>query len=210
MDVEVNASGFSKEIQEFDKVLEEMERDKDEDGEYDDDDEDECAGAAAAEPEDCDEKETDEPLDDVNNNLTVQKEKNIHQKELAIDHSEHKECEKQDLAQCASTNDDAVDQELYDKFDENLHISNKQFRPYRDQANESDDEQNDSDDDCSVTTTTSTIMDPHQVRAKVKKGLLKKIKTERRRIRNKGESALVTEKNREITDNIKASMHFFK
>jgi hypothetical protein len=87
-----------------------------------------------------------------------------------------------------------------DKFDENQILSNRMYRPYRDEiANNSDDDE----DNCSVTTTTSTIIDPQIVRSKVTKALQKRIKTERRRIRNKGETAMVTAQKREVSDAIK-------
>ena len=91
-----------------------------------------------------------------------------------------------------------------------MHYLNKKYRPYRDvnDAQENQEDENDSDsDNYSCTTTTSTIMDPNMVRNKVRKSLLAKMKTEKRRIRNKGESAMVTEKLREINDTIKSSLH---
>ena len=105
---------------------------------------------------------------------------------------------------------DNTNEEEYDKFDDNIHYLNKKYRPFRDQ-NEDDEkgsDEEDSSDNYSCTTTTSTIMDPQQVRSKVRKSLLKKIKQEKRRIRNKGESSLLTQKNRENIDTIKASLDF--
>ena len=45
-------------------------------------------------------------------------------------------------------------------------------------------------------------MDPRLVRAKVQKSILQRMKKEKRRIRNKGESALNTAKMREINEDI--------
>jgi hypothetical protein len=100
--------------------------------------------------------------------------------------------------------------ESYDKFEDNIHYLNKKYQPYRDLKEEKEeigDDDSDSDN-YSCTTTTSTIMDPGMVRSKVRKSLLAKMKTEKRRLRNKGESALCTEKLREINDTIKSSLNF--
>ena len=124
--------------------------------------------------------------------------------------------EKLDLSQSkqSDSKDNSNDQtedadEAYDQFDINdLKMDNKAFRPFRD-VGESPEENSDDDDNYSATTTTSTIMDPQMVRSKVKKSILATLKKERRRIRNKGESALITERNREVNDTIKSSMNFF-
>ena len=101
-------------------------------------------------------------------------------------------------------------EELDDKFDENLHFSNKEFKAFRDMNNNDDnsDSQDDEDNDDNYSVAASTIMDPKLVRAKVQKSLLQKMKKEKRRIRNKGESALVTAKMRDINDTIKSSLKF--
>lgn len=102
---------------------------------------------------------------------------------------------------------DAVD-ELDDKFDENLHLSNKAFKPYRNPIidEEGNDNDTDSDDDDQYSIAASTIMDPKLVRARVQKSLLQRMKKEKRRIRNKGESALTTAKMRDINDDIKSCL----
>jgi hypothetical protein len=51
-------------------------------------------------------------------------------------------------------------------------------------------------------------MDPRLVRAKVQKSILQRMKKEKRRIRNKGESALNTAKMREINEDIEANLKF--
>ena len=163
----MNASGFSKEIQEFDQVL-----------------------------------------DEINN------------EKMTNDANGEENCQNNDLddgkCQNNEVDDDKLEEELYDRFDESMHLTNKQFKAFRDPKEDdkdglsSSDEEGEEDDAHSCTTTTSTIMDSSYVRSKVRKSLLSKMKTERRRIRNKGESALNTEKNRELNDNIKASIHFFK
>ena len=194
LDVEVNASGFSKSIKEFDEALEELEKNK----------------------EDEEDEETDNEDDEEDNS---QSDNEYDEHKVIEDSINSSNNESAELGAVGNTSDESKlinnptdeNEELYDKFDENLHLSNKQYRAYRDQKEGENvsSEEDDDDDRLSCSTTTSTIMDPKTVRGKCRKGILKKIKTERRRIRNKGESALVTEKNREINDDIKASIHFF-
>jgi len=75
---------------------------------------------------------------------------------------------------------DAVD-ELDDKFDENLHLSNKAFKPYRNPIidEEGNDNDTDSDDDDQYSIAASTIIDPKLVRARVQKSLLQRMKKEK-------------------------------
>ena len=98
--------------------------------------------------------------------------------------------------------------ELADKFDENLHLSNKAFKPYRNPtlSEEECENESDDDDDGQYSVAASTIIDPQQVRARVQKSLLQCMKKEKRRIRNKGESALSTAKMREINDTIQSCL----
>ena len=176
----MNASGFSKEIQEFDQALEEMKKEDQEAAE--EQKEQESKGASGS-------LETSREGDDS---------------KLSSD------LEKLDLSQTGEPDpsNPAETDEAYDQFDINdLKLDNKGLRPFRDAG--SSEEDSDQDDNYSATTTTSTIMDPQMVRSKVKKSILATMKKERRRIRNKGESALITERNREVTDTIKSSMNFF-
>lgn len=77
----------------------------------------------------------------------------------------------------------------------------KDFKPFRDKvANEN----YDSDESDNMSIAASTIMDPKQVRAKVKGSLMRKQKAEARRIRKGGESALATSTNRLIKEDIKS------
>lgn len=95
--------------------------------------------------------------------------------------------------------------ELVDKFDDELFINNnKCFKAFRDNPPVKAEEY-DSDDSEAVSVTTSTIMDPKLVRAKVRGTLLKRQKVEARRVRNKGESALKTSALRDIREDIKSN-----
>lgn len=191
--MEVNASGFSKEIQEFDRALEEMSKFNDEEYEQADDVEGADTNKEGAEA--------------ANKSLDTSISKDLEEKEKRYAESIVNNEETGGEPAAAPTQDT----EEYDKFDEmNM---NKQFRPYRDvvekETGSGDEQDSDDDDDMrSTTSVTSTIMDPKLVRSKVKKSLLSRMKAEKRRIRNKGESALVTEKVREINDTIKSSLCF--
>ena len=87
---------------------------------------------------------------------------------------------------------------------------NKNFKPYRDPNNNKTDENSndfsDDDDNLTVASCTSTIMSANEVRAKVRKSLSDRLKKERRRIKNKGENAVITARNRDINDTIKLSL----
>ena len=85
----------------------------------------------------------------------------------------------------------------------------KQKEQQKQGADKSDDDDGDDDDarsQGSVCTTTSTIMELDYVRSKVRKSLLSKMKAEKRRIKKKGESSLVTQQARDLNDTIKSSM----
>ncbi|RNA37728.1 serine threonine- kinase RIO2 [Brachionus plicatilis] len=187
LDVEVNASGFSKEIQEFDKVLDEMNDQKEEQEE-----EDEFVAKAL---------EADHQEDKDNENLEY---KNELEKFEAEDKKKEYKVENE---KCKEVLNEEEISELNDQFDENFSLENKMYRPYRDNETKEDGDSDESDN-YSCTTTTSTIIDPRMVRSRVRKSLLQKIKTEKRRIRNKGEASIVTQRNREVNDTIKSSMIF--
>lgn len=143
--------------------------------------------------EDSEVHENQHEVDDQENQLP---------KEIAV---------KSEIKEAACSSEPNIEEsEAYDTFEDNIHYLNKKYQPYRDPKDDKEDvEDNESDSDkYSCTTTTSTIMDPGMVRSKVRKSLLAKIKTEKRRLRNKGESALCTEKLREINDTIKSSLNF--
>lgn len=105
-----------------------------------------------------------------------------------------------------NNNDAAEIDELADQFDEEMLINNnKCFKAFRDNPPAKPVDEYDSDDSEAVSVTTSTIMDPKLVRAKVRGNLLKRQKVEARRVRNKGESALKTMALRDIREDIKSN-----
>ena len=194
----MNASGFSKEIQELNDVLDEM-------NEYDQENPPNLdSEKQQREHQSDDDSSTDEEQQKAEKAARLEERRPVKEAKVA------EPCKTEAIVENACASElIAEESETYDKFEDNMHYLNKKYRPYRD-ATEAQDNENDSDDNSdtySCTTTTSTIMDPNLVRAKVRKSLLAKMKTEKRRIRNKGESALVTEKMREINDTIKCSLH---
>ncbi len=100
------------------------------------------------------------------------------------------------LAQIEEYNEDTLNEDF---LDINL---NKGYKPYRDKNNNNEDDGSGNDDNYSVTSCASTVMSANEVRSKVRKSLLSKMKTEKRRLKNKGESAMITARNRDIKDTI--------
>jgi RIO kinase 2 len=215
LDNEVSASGFSKEIQEFDKLLTEMNREADEDEQNE--------GARSDEEQNKSSNDVNNNNDEKSSELNREAEEKyarsiLESEEISSTSSPKKENEGSSAAKSVDNNkaeavqeagDQVPDGEEYDKFDDS--ILNKQYRPYRDQKQDDDEESGseEDEDNYSMTSCTSTIMDPKMVRSKVKQSLLRKMKTEKRRIRNKGESAIVTDRIRAVNDTIKSSLGFF-
>ncbi len=207
LDKEVNASGFSKEIQEFDKLVSEMNREAEEEVNNEQGDENNND-----EPNACNDSNNNEQDDESNREAEEKYARSILESEENSSSPKKNESKKSAEQKDAvpELDDDVPEGEEDDKFDDTM--LNKQFRPYRDQKPDDDEESesgSENEDNCSVTSYTSTIMDPKMVRSKVKQSLLKRMKAEKRRIRNKGESAMVTNRIREVNDTIKSSMGFF-
>ncbi|XP_014666591.1 PREDICTED: serine/threonine-protein kinase rio2-like [Priapulus caudatus] len=102
-------------------------------------------------------------------------------------------------------NDDS--REFYDEA-EDLSTHNKSVRPFRDEASSepSHMQQFSGSEKDAVSTSSTSNMDPAKIRARVKKTLAQKHKQQQRRIRVKGEASSATEKRRDHQDNIKQSM----
>jgi hypothetical protein len=186
LDKKINASGFIKEIEEFDKALEELEQD-----------EKECN----ADENNNEESKPSTSESKCENNHNVNSKETQDQSNEACSHVEQDD---------KPDNDDVDEDEANDKL-ENLHEINKKYVPYRDKQfglenqNEGGNDQNSTDDDDGDNfTSTSTIMDQQQVRAKVRRSLLSRLKKERRRLKNKGESSVITSRDRDIREDIKS------
>jgi hypothetical protein len=190
--VEVNASGYSKEIKEFDEVLEELKNQEAE--EYEEE------NAETSQQAECSSNETAE----TSQELDCSKSSAV--SELSEPKSNTNEIDDKKQSVNNEKREKEDEDELYDKFEESLALNNKMYKAFRDANNNNTEENvdNSDSDDYSCTTTTSTIIDPKLVRSRVKQSLLKRMKDEKRRIRKKGEASLITQRNRDINDTIKS------
>ena len=190
--MEVNASGYSKEIKEFDEVLEELKNQEAE--EYEEE------NAETSQQAECSSNETAE----TSQELDCSKSSAV--SELSEPKSNTNEIDDKKQSVNNEKREKEDEDELYDKFEESLALNNKMYKAFRDANNNNTEENvdNSDSDDYSCTTTTSTIIDPKLVRSRVKQSLLKRMKDEKRRIRKKGEASLITQRNRDINDTIKS------
>lgn len=174
LDSEVKASGFSKEIKEFDEIIEELEDHKEE-------------------------NRNEEQIEEIKIPNVIKTE------EIGAFGSSHKNsfASTSDFNTTEEKIEEKYTDDLVDKFENEFYVSNKEFKAFRDVVNVGV-KNYDSDDSDNISLAASTIMDPKQVRAKVKGSLLRKQKAEARRIRKGGESALTTSTNRLIKDDIKS------
>uniref|UniRef100_A0AAX7SRH9 Serine/threonine-protein kinase RIO2 n=1 Tax=Astatotilapia calliptera TaxID=8154 RepID=A0AAX7SRH9_ASTCA len=195
LDVEVSASGFTKD----------MERDG--------------ALLHPAGPED-DEEEEDDDDDDSDNDDEDAKEATDEEREEAVDMEEYKhamlELEGLRISETpAETQDQDGEKKLEEAEDEfpelaDLSASNKEFKPFRDadsllQIVEHRRKRTDSEATMGSTGSCSTIP-PEVIRQKVRRQLTKQQKAAQRRRLQKGEANLETKSRRENQNNIKSSM----
>ncbi|CAI5650496.1 unnamed protein product [Oreochromis niloticus] len=203
LDVEVSASGFTKD----------MERDG--------------ALLHPAGPEDDDDNDEEEEDDDDDDHEDA-KEATDEEREEAVDMEEYKhamlELEGLRISETpAETQDEDSDEETEKQLDEELEeaedevpeladlsASNKEFKPFRDadsllQIVEHRRKRTDSEATIGSTGSCSTIS-PEVIRQKVRRQLTKQQKAAQRRRLQKGEANLVTKSRRENQNNIKSSM----
>jgi len=194
----VHASGFSKEIKEFDSMRDEISGSEDEKGEV---------------AEDREETEKQKEEQEKKPNEIVKKKEKEKEIVILVEKEEEyfaKNDSKAEAKSFANVDEEKIkeeEEEAYDDFHDKFYMGNKKYGAYRDPVVSDENNNYGSDDDnFSMTSMTSTIMDPSYVRAKVRRSLAQRQKKERRRVRNKGETSLVTEKNRDFSENIKQSM----
>nr|XP_057927777.1 serine/threonine-protein kinase RIO2 [Doryrhamphus excisus] len=226
LDVEVSASGFTKDLEEDAALLHptgpEGEEDDDEDDDDDDDDEED-----GNEEETCEEVTQEEQSVDVTeyNKAVMELEglkvsDDMREAEEEANETGGKEemnenRKEDDMAPEARTNDKTVnvsEEELEDEFPElsDLSPSNKEFKPFRDSESllhidEHRRRRTDSEATVGSTGSCSTIP-PEVVRQKVRRQLTKQQKSVLRRRLQKGEANLVTKSRRENQINIKYSL----
>ncbi|XP_054630659.1 serine/threonine-protein kinase RIO2 [Dunckerocampus dactyliophorus] len=215
LDIEVSASGFTKDLEEDAALL----HPAGPEGEEEDDDEDD-----SDEEETCEEVKREEQSVDVTeyNNAMLELEglkvsDDMQEDEEAPSETGGKEGKNENrkddvMAPEARINDKAVNEELEDEFPElsDLSASNKEFKPFRDSDSllhmaEHRRRRTDSEATMGSTGSCSTIP-PEVVRQKVRRQLTKQQKSALRRRLQKGEANLVTQSRRENQINIKSSL----
>ncbi|XP_061673327.1 serine/threonine-protein kinase RIO2 [Syngnathoides biaculeatus] len=218
LDVEVSASGFTKDLEEDAAVLHPAGPDGEQDGEQDD------------EQEDSDDEESGEEFETEQQSVDATDYKNaiLELEGLKVsgangdvpdkdEQGEGRDGEEEDETNAeARIHDTAVndvEEELADDFPEvsNLSASNKEFKPFRDSesllqmAEHRRRRRTDSEATMGSTGSCSTIP-PDVVRQKVRRQLTKQQKSAQRRRLQKGEANLVTKSRRENENNIRSSL----
>ncbi|XP_077378969.1 serine/threonine-protein kinase RIO2 [Festucalex cinctus] len=215
LDVEVSASGFTKDLEEDAAMLHPAGPEGEQDDEEADSDEVETG-------EDVETEEQSVDVTDYNNaileleGLTVS---NADMQDEEENDKEEGESEKREEGEELNTDARSIDktvndleEELEDEFPElsDLSASNKEFKPFRDsdsllQIAEHRRRRTDSEATTGSTGSCSTIP-PDVVRQKVRRQLTKQQKSAQRRRLHKGEANLVTKSRRENENNIKSSL----
>jgi RIO kinase 2 len=194
LDVEVAASGFTKEMQE--ELVEALEEKKDSESDEEEDEEEDISDSE--ESKETDTKEQDGSSSHLDNSILrwreeleppseINEQQNdapVHFEPLIIKDKDEKE----------------TDAELDEGLLQDLSIQNRGQRPFRDAR---------CSDVMSGTysvrsTSTAATIPPGEVRARVKKSLERREKQGARRIRVKGEASAVTRSRRENKDNIRS------
>ncbi|XP_061624087.1 serine/threonine-protein kinase RIO2 [Phyllopteryx taeniolatus] len=210
LDVEVSASGFTKDLEEDAAVLHPAGPEGEQDDEEEDSDKEETG----------EEVETEEQSVDVNAyKNAIMELQGLQVSDTNGDGDEEEQGERGDEEE--ETNGDArsldktandLEEELADDFPElsDLSASNKEFKPFRDsesllQMAEHRRRRTDSDVTMGSTGSCSTIP-PDVVRQKVRRQLTKQQKSAQRRRLQKGEANLVTKSRRENEYNVRSSL----
>ncbi|KAL6114293.1 riok2 [Pungitius sinensis] len=213
LDVEVSASGFTKDMERDSALLHPAgpEEEDDDEEEEDDDDEEETVEEEVEEGVDIEEyKHAILELEGLKVSETMPDIQNEEKKQ-----EEHKETETTSAARSDEDPDKDLKEELNEAEDEcpeleDLSTSNKEFKPFRDSDSllhmaEHRRMRTDSEGTVGSVGSCSTIP-PAVVREKVRRQLTKQQKAAQRRRLQKGEANLVTKSRRENQSNIKSSM----
>ncbi|CAB1435361.1 unnamed protein product [Pleuronectes platessa] len=222
LDVQVSASGFTKDLLRDSEFLHPAGPDEEEDDDDDDDDDEE-------EKDNKDEEATDEEVEREEENVDMEEYKHAlleleglkvsdshvdrqEEEEVSKKREEQKETETVPAATRDEKPEEGVEEELKEAEDEcpDLSTSNKEFKPFRDSDSllhlaEHRRKRTDSEGTMGSIGSCSTIP-PEVVRQKVRRQLTKQQKAAQRRRLQKGEANLVTESRRDNDHNIKSSM----
>lgn len=217
LDVEVSASGFTKDLERDAALLHPSGPEGEEDDEEESDDEEATDEEVEKEEEDVDLEEHKhamlelEGLKVSDSHADIQDEEEKESEKV----EEQKETETTSAARSDEEPEKVLEEELNEAKDEcpelaDLSISNKEFKPFRDsdsllQMAEHRRTRTDSEGTMGSRGSCSTIP-PEVVRQKVRRQLTQQQKASQRRRLQKGEANLVTKSRRENQNNIKSSM----
>ncbi|KAM7416419.1 hypothetical protein PAMA_018466 [Pampus argenteus] len=216
LDVEISASGFTKDLERDCALLHPAGPEEEEDDEDDekDDDEDSTDEEAAEEEESVDMDEYKHAMQELEGLKISKTHADIQHEEESEKREVEKETERAPEAQSDEELENNLEEELKEAEDEcpeltDLSASNKEFKPFRDLDSllhtAEHRRRTDSETTMGSIGSCSTIP-PEVVREKVRKQLTKQQKAAQRRRLQKGEANLVTKSRRENQINIKSSM----
>lgn len=217
LDVEVSASGFTKDMERDGELLHPAGPEDEEEDEEEGDDEEASDEKVEKEEETVDMEEYRHAVQELEG-LKISDRRadlqNEHSENEKVEEEEEKETETTPIAGHAEETQD-LEEELNEAEDEcpelaDLSTTNKEFKPFRDsdsllQLAEHSRRRTDSEATMGSVGSCSTIP-PEVVRQKVRRQLTKQQKAAQRRRLQKGEANLVTKSRRENQNNIKSSM----
>ncbi|XP_070820571.1 serine/threonine-protein kinase RIO2 [Chaetodon trifascialis] len=216
LDVEISASGFTKDLQRDDALLHPAGPGEEEDDEEEGDDEEETDDEVEKQEQSVDMEEYKHAMLELEglkvSDTNVEEQDEDNEREKA---EEEKETERAATARSDEETEKDLEEELNEAEDEcpelaDLSASNKEFKPFRDSDSllhiaEHRRTRTDSEATMGSIGSCSTIP-PEVVRQKVRRQLTKQQKAAQRRRLQKGEANLVTKSRRENQNNIKSSL----
>lgn len=215
LDVEVSASGFTKDLERDGALLHPAGPEEEEDDDERDDDEDSTDEEAEREEESVDMDEYKHAMLELEGLKVSETHADKQQEEEESEKSEEeKETERAPEARSDEEAENILEEELKEAEDEcpeltDLSASNKEFKPFRDSDSllhiPEHRRRTDSEATMGSIGSCSTIP-PEVVRQKVRRQLTKQQKAAQRRRLQRGEANLVTKSRRENQMNIKSSM----
>ncbi|XP_029295622.1 serine/threonine-protein kinase RIO2 [Cottoperca gobio] len=220
LDVEVSASGFTKDMERDAALLHPAGPEDEEDDEEDDDDEEEGDDEESTN-EEVEKEEEDVDVEEYKHAMLELEGLKISDSHADIQEEQSEKGEEQKETETTSTarRDDEPEKDLVEELNEaedecpelaDLSTSNKDFKPFRDSdslLHMAEHRRTRTDSDCTMGSIGScSTIPPEIVRQKVRRQLSKQQKSAQRRRLQKGEANLVTTSTREHQDNIKSSM----
>ncbi|KAK5871390.1 hypothetical protein PBY51_004274 [Eleginops maclovinus] len=214
LDVEVSASGFTKDM-ERDSALLHPAGPEEEDDDEEESDDDEATDEEAEKEEEVDMDEYEHALRELVGLKISESNADKHEEQSMKEEEEQKDTETTSTAKGDEEPEKDLEKELSEAEDEctelaDLSASNKDFKPFRDSDSllqMAEHMRRRTDSECTMGSRGScSTIPPEVVRQKVRRQLSKQQKSAQRRRLQKGEANLVTESKRENNSNIKSSM----